>query len=84
MMAPVITAKPWRLNKRKSMTESLNKKIILKSRPKGLPRLDNFRLVEEKMHEPEAGSILVRNKFLSLDPYMRGRMNNIRSYAEPV
>ena len=51
---------------------------------KGKPGLDNFRLVKEKIQGLEEGRMLVRNHFLSLDPYMRGRMSGVRSYAKPV
>ncbi len=66
------------------MTEILNRRILLASRPEGKPGPDNFRLVEEKIQGPEEGRMLVRNRFLSLDPYMRGRMSGVRSYAKPV
>jgi NADPH-dependent curcumin reductase CurA len=60
-----------------------NQKIILASRPSGAASLDNFQLVNEPIGEPAEGEILVRHHFLSLDPYMRGRMNASKSYAEP-
>ena len=66
------------------MTEILNRRILLASRPEGMPGSDNFRLVEEKIQGPEEDRMLVRNRFLSLDPYMRGRMSGVRSYAKPV
>lgn len=60
-----------------------NRQILLVSRPTGWPTPDNFRLVE-CAHPPLAhGQVRVRNHWLSLDPYMRGRMNAARSYAEP-
>jgi NADPH-dependent curcumin reductase CurA len=55
----------------------------LASRPRGLPTADNFALVEVEVAEPGDGEVLVRNLFLSVDPYMRGRMNEVRSYAPP-
>jgi NADPH-dependent curcumin reductase CurA len=60
-----------------------NQKIILVSRPKGAPSIDNFQLISEPIGEPADGELLVRHHFLSLDPYMRGRMNAEKSYAEP-
>jgi NADPH-dependent curcumin reductase CurA len=60
-----------------------NQKIVLVSRPEGAASLDNFRLVSEPIGDPAEGEILVRHHFLSLDPYMRGRMNASKSYAEP-
>ena len=60
-----------------------NKQIHLVSRPDGEARADNFKLVEASIGEPQEGQVLVRNHFLSLDPYMRGRMNDAKSYAKP-
>ena len=53
------------------------------SRPAGEPTLDNFRLFEAQIPELAPGQVLVRNQYLSLDPYMRGRMNEGKSYAAP-
>ena len=61
----------------------INQQIHLVSRPQGEATADNFRLVEAKVPEPADGQVLVRNHFLSLDPYMRGRMNDAKSYAQP-
>jgi hypothetical protein len=61
----------------------INKQILLASRPKGEPTTANFRLVEAPLPEPADGHVLVRHHFLSLDPYMRGRMNDAKSYAPP-
>src|SRR5262245_25937123 len=61
-----------------------NQRIVLKSRPVGAPRLSDFELVEEPVAAPGAGELLCRTIYLSLDPYMRGRMNATRSYATPV
>ena len=46
----------------------------LKSRPEGLPQANNFELVEQDLPAPERGQLLVANRWLSVDPYMRGRM----------
>ena len=62
---------------------SFNRQIVLASRPQGEASLDNFRLVEQALPELAEGQVLVRNHFLSLDPYMRGRMNDGKSYAAP-
>jgi len=59
------------------------RRIVLASRPKGTVTPDNFRLEEVAIPTPGAGEVLVRNHFLSLDPYMRGRMEEAKSYAEP-
>ena len=64
----------------------MNRQIVLASRPQGEAGPDNFRLVETTLPGPDEladGQVLVRHHFLSLDPYMRGRMNDSRSYAQP-
>ncbi len=63
---------------------STNRQIVLNSRPQGEPTLDNFRLVESEVPKPGPGQMLLRSIYLSLDPYMRGRMNAAKSYAPPV
>jgi NADPH-dependent curcumin reductase CurA len=62
---------------------SLNTQILLASRPQGEPRLANFKLVEAVIPDLAEGQVLIRNHYLSLDPYMRGRMNEGKSYAQP-
>ncbi len=62
----------------------LNKQVLLAARPKGAPRESDFRIIETELREPEEGELLVKNLFLSLDPYMRGRMNEGKSYAAPA
>jgi hypothetical protein len=62
----------------------INKQITLAARPKGLPKESDFKLVESPVPAPKAGEILVRVLYLSVDPYMRGRMNDVKSYAPPV
>ena len=61
----------------------INHQIHLVSRPVGEPTVDNFKLVEAPLPELQDGQVLVRNHYLSLDPYMRGRMNDSKSYAQP-
>lgn len=64
----------------------INHQILLASRPAGEPTVDNFKLVEAPVPTAEQladGQVLVRHHYLSLDPYMRGRMNDSKSYAEP-
>jgi NADPH-dependent curcumin reductase len=60
------------------------KQIVLASRPKGSPTAANFRLEETTMPQLPPGGLLLRVLYLSLDPYMRGRMDDARSYAKPV
>ncbi len=62
----------------------VNRKIILAARPRGLPKLSDFQLVYSPVPSPAAGEVLVQSIYLSLDPYMRGRMNDADSYAEPI
>lgn len=61
-----------------------NRQVLLASRPTGEPTPDNFRLVEAEAPRPGPGQMLLRTVYLSLDPYMRGRMNAGPSYARPV
>ena len=61
----------------------VNRQIHLASRPTGEPGTDNFKLVEQAIPDLTDGQVLVRNHYLSLDPYMRGRMNDSKSYAAP-
>ncbi len=58
--------------------------ITLASRPQGQPTHDNFALQDITLPAPAKGEFLVRNIWLSLDPYMRGRMDDVKSYADPV
>jgi NADPH-dependent curcumin reductase CurA len=62
----------------------MNRQILLASRPQGWVREENFRIVDAPMPKPRAGEVLVKNEWLSLDPYMRGRMNEAKSYTAPV
>lgn len=62
----------------------MNRRIVLAQRPKGMPNDGTLRLEEVAIPKPGAGEMLLRSVYLSLDPYMRGRMNDAKSYAEPV
>jgi NADPH-dependent curcumin reductase CurA len=62
---------------------TMNRQIHLASRPEGEPTPSNFRLVEAAVPDLADGQVLVRNHYMSLDPYMRGRMNDAKSYAVP-
>src|SRR5262247_286700 len=66
------------------MAGNINRQILLRSRPHGPPSLDNFELTETPMPEPGEGEVLMRTLYLSLDPYMRGRMSAAKSYATPA
>ncbi|GHJ45527.1 NADP-dependent oxidoreductase [Catellatospora sp. TT07R-123] len=62
---------------------TVGREIQLASRPDGTPTLDNFQLVEVEVPEPGEGQVTVRNTVMSVDPYMRGRMNDVKSYVPP-
>jgi NADPH-dependent curcumin reductase len=66
------------------MPAEKNRQILLAARPRGEPTPEDFRLVEGDVPEPGPGQMLLRTVYLSLDPYMRGRMNAGPSYAPPV
>lgn len=59
------------------------KEIRLASRPKGWPTDETFEFATVELPSPAAGEVLVRNTFMSVDPYMRGRMNDVKSYVPP-
>jgi NADPH-dependent curcumin reductase len=67
-----------------SQNRQSNRRILLAERPHGAPVLKNFRLEHAPVPEPAEGQVLLRTVYLSLDPYMRGRMSDAPSYAEPV
>jgi NADPH-dependent curcumin reductase CurA len=61
----------------------VGREVRLASRPVGWPTAENFEIATVEVDEPAPGQVLVRNLFMSVDPYMRGRMNEARSYAPP-
>jgi len=65
------------------MTHTKSREIRLKNRPAGLPRETDFELAEVELAEIGAGEVLVQNIYMSVDPYMRGRMNDRKSYIPP-
>ncbi len=65
------------------MPTILSREIRLASRPNGIPSADNFTLARTELESLQDRQVLVRNLFLSVDPYMRGRMNDRRSYVAP-
>ncbi|MGL4427753.1 MAG: NADP-dependent oxidoreductase [Silvania sp.] len=67
-----------------SQPSTLNRRWVLASRPHGAPVAENFRLEESPVPAPGEGQILLRTVYLSLDPYMRGRMSDAPSYSPPV
>jgi NADPH-dependent curcumin reductase len=66
------------------MTEVKARQIVLAARPQGRPKPSDFRLEETEIPTPSAGQVLLRVEYLSLDPYMRSRMDDRKSYATPV
>ena len=62
----------------------MNRRIVLARRPKGAPVAEDFRLETHPIPSAAPGRVLLRTRYLSLDPYMRGRMSDARSYAPPV
>jgi len=66
------------------MPTTANRRIVLRRHPVGMPRPDDFDLVESPLPSPGDGEVLCRTIYLSLDPYMRGRISGVRSYAQPV
>jgi NADPH-dependent curcumin reductase CurA len=64
--------------------DNINRRIVLASRPRGLPTPDNFRLDHVNVPNPKDGELLLRTVYLSLDPYMRSRMSEAPSYAPPA
>ena len=65
-------------------TQEQNRRIVLASRPVGAPNEDDFRLEAVSKPSPKEGEVLLHTEYLSLDPYMRGRMSDAASYANPV
>ncbi len=66
------------------MAEAVRRSVILKSRPEGEPKADNFGLAEDPVPQPGPGQVVTRTIWLSIDPYMRGRISGAKSYAAPV
>ena len=66
------------------MSLQINRQVVLASRPNGKPQANNFTIADAPIPAPEDGQVLSKTIYLSLDPYMRGRMNAGKSYADPV
>jgi NADPH-dependent curcumin reductase CurA len=65
------------------MVNNGNQKILLASRPKGMPDESNFEMIRESIPTIKEGEVLIQTLYLSVDPYMRGRMSDAKSYANP-
>ena len=81
LLADEAATTPGKTNTNKEMM--MAKAWVLASRPNGMPTQDNFRLEELPQRELADGEVRVANRWLSVDPYMRGRMNDVKSYAPP-
>lgn len=66
------------------MTSRINRQVLLAKRPTGVPQADHFRVVETPVPVPGPGQVLVRNEWLSVEPAMRGWVNAVANYSEPV
>src|SRR5882672_7896818 len=64
--------------------ENRNRQVLLKRRPTGAPTAADFAIADAPLPDPGEGEVLIRGIYLSLDPYMRGRISGVRSYAKPV
>ena len=65
------------------MTNTISHEIHLVSRPQGMPTADNFKIAQTELKPLQEGQVLVRNLYISVDPYMRGRMKEGKSYVPP-
>src|SRR5579862_6093770 len=65
------------------MNKIISREVRLVSRPKGFPSPENFESAKVEIDAPKEGHVLVRNLFMSVDPYMRGRMSDRKSYVPP-
>jgi len=65
------------------MSSDTNRQWVLASRPTGEPTMDDFEMVESEVPDPGSKEVLVRTQYMSVDPYMRGRMRDADSYADP-
>ncbi len=66
------------------MSVRQNRQVRLKSRPAGIPQAENFEIAAAPLPEPKAGEFVVRNRYLSVDPAMRGWVSAVANYAKPV
>jgi NADPH-dependent curcumin reductase CurA len=62
----------------------INRQVVLAARPDGIPQAQHFRIVESSVPQPGPGQLLVRNRFLGVEPAMRGWVSAVANYAEPV
>jgi NADPH-dependent curcumin reductase CurA len=74
----------YELPQHQGVNMARNMQVLLASRPTGWVEESNFKIVETDVPKPGPGEVLVKNLWLSLDPYMRGRMNAVKSYTKYV
>jgi len=67
-----------------AIPEGMRQSVVLRQRPSGMPERSNFEIVSDAIPTPEAGEVVTRVLYLSIDPYMRGRLSDRKSYATPV
>lgn len=67
-----------------SISSRINRRYVLAQRPQGMPSDQDFRLEKVAQPEPEQGQVLLRTLYLSLDPYVRGRLDDVPSYSPPL
>src|SRR6185437_11563910 len=67
-----------------SHAATTRRSVVLRRRPDGAPSRDDFEIREDAIPEPAAGEVVTRTIFLSIDPYMRGRLREQQTYAQPV
>jgi NADPH-dependent curcumin reductase CurA len=68
----------------RAMQNVVNRRWLLKSYPEGMPSLENWTMDSQPVPDPGPGQILVKAKWLSVDPYMRGRMSPVTNYTKGV
>ena len=71
-------------NQEKRLIAARNRQVVLAARPQGVPQAEHFRIVEAAVPSPGPGQVLVRNEWLSVEPAMRGWVNAVANYSEPV
>jgi NADPH-dependent curcumin reductase CurA len=72
------------LEKETYMAATVNRQVLLKSRPEGIPESRHFQIVESALPTPVGNQVLVRNLYLSVEPAMRGWVSAVKNYSEPV
>src|SRR5258708_39247409 len=75
---------PVKLEKETYMIATVNRQVLLKSRPKGIPESEHFQIVESVPPTPAGNQVLVRNLYLSVEPAMRAWVSAVKNYSEPV